>query len=252
MSRRDLSTSTETKATDLSQESLEQSFRDMARYNRFTCAASCLYRPIRRSCLDRESLRDGPSVRLLDLASGVGDLPIDWAKRAKRDKLNLEITALDNNATAVDAHRQSATEAGVSIEVIQLDCLKDPLPTGFDIVTCSMFMHQLNQHQVFCLLQSMEQASRCGALLVCDLDRSRLSRAMVACISRLTGSSPIFHENLKQAMRSAFTREQFGKLATAALARPVKVRRCLPGRFLMQVDDATVPESATDSSVAFA
>ena len=228
-----------------------QAMRGLVRLNRISGVASAMYRPIQRACAARNRVRKGTPIRLLDVASGGGDLPLSWAKFAKREGLNLEVTTVDACATAIRAQRASAEAGGVTVEILQLDCLNDRMPTGFDIVTCSLFMHQLERRQAVCLLQSMQRCCT-GMLLVCDLNRSRLNWAMAALASRLVSRSGLLHHDSTARVRAAYTMQEFGELAGEALNRPVKLRHSLPCRFILRVDEVTVPAEDASTSVAFA
>ncbi len=207
----------------------------LARLNRFSGVASAMY-----SRLAQYFDTQNGCLRLLDVACGSGDLPIAWAKRAKREGVPLQITTVDISELAAEEQRRRAADAGVEIETLVLDCLHQPLPTGFDVVTCSLFMHHLEPRDVTRLLQSMQAATE-GALLVCDLDRAMHNLAMVTVASRLLTRSRVVHVDAARSIRAAYTRSEFKQIAEDALLRPVKVQRLFPCRFIASVDDRTVP-----------
>ena len=221
--------------------------RGLARLNWFSGVSGILYRRIRGIARSRP----GHRIRVLDIASGSGDLPIDWAKRARKDSFAIDISTVDISATAIDEQTAAAQKAGVSINAIQLDCLEHKLPTGFDIVTCSLFMHHLNRNQAFHLLRSMQLASD-SSILVCDLERSRLNLALVSVAARLLSRSYVVHHDSAVSVRSAFTMPEFADIAKEALARPVHLQRLHPCRFLMTLDEEMVIESVADPALAFA
>lgn len=215
----------------------------LSRLNRCTGIASVMYRHLRRQA---RALRGRP-LCVLDVASGAGDVPIAWARRAQRDGLNLQLTLLDVSATAVDEQQRRARAAGVNVLSLQHDCLKSPLPGGFDVVTCSLFMHHLDDHQAFCLLQSM-QAATDDAILICDLERSAMNLALVRIASQLVTRSPIVHSDAVTSVRGAYTPAEFQSIAADALARPVRVKRVFPCRFLVTFEEEVV----VDPVAAFA
>ena len=231
----------------LSKEEHQQALRGLTRLNRFSGVSGAMYRRIR----DHATTSQATRLRVLDVASGAGDLPVSWAKRARKDSIKLDITTVDISPTAIDQQRAAAAAANVSIEAIQMDCLKGNLPSGFDVVTCSLFMHHLDNHQVFCLLQSMQQATE-SSILVCDLHRSRMNLALVSIASRLVTRSPIVHYDAAASVRAAFTADEFSKIAEDALVRPVNVQPMFPCRFLMSLDRKVAMETEADAAVAFA
>ncbi len=185
--------------------------------------------------------RDRP-LRVLDIASGCGDLPIQWATMARARGLALQITTIDNSPVAIDQQNKVAHAAGVTLVCLQRDCLRDSLPNGFDVVTCSLFMHQLNDLQVIRLLQSM-QSSTSGVILISDLERSRVNLSLMRVASRCVSRSPVMHQSATQSVCAAYTRHEFSRLAQTALLRPVRCQRLLSCRFLLSVEDKvqTVP-----------
>lgn len=210
----------------------------LARLNRISGVAGAMYRYLRVHALSRGNR----PLCVLDVASGSGDLPIAWAKLARREGLSLQLTLLDAHSIAIEEQQRRARRAGLDILSLQHDCLKSPLPSGFDVVTCSLFMHHLDDHQSFRLLQSM-QAATDNAMVVCDLERSRLNLALVQIGARLLTRSRVVHHDASVSVRSAYTMEEFKKLAEDALARPVRVQRAFPCRFIASLDEQAIPEA---------
>lgn len=215
----------------------------LSRLNRFTGIDRVLYRHLRRYA----RMAGGRPLRVLDVASGAGDVPIACMRRAVKDGIDLHVTSVDISETAVEEQNRRASEAGVKLRAIRMDCLNTALPSGFDVVMCSLFMHHLENHDASRLLQSMQMATE-QAILICDLDRSRLNLGLVAIGARLVTRSPVVHFDASASVRAAFTAEEFKRMAEAALSRPVRVRRAFPCRFVATLDEKVASETA----VAFA
>ena len=211
--------------------------RGLARFNRLMSLPDAMYSHLRRYARDTS----GRSLNVLDVASGSGDMPIGWAKRAQSDGIKMQITMLDIHSLAIEEQQRRAKEAGVHLVSLQQDCLHQALPNGFDVVTCTRFVHRLDHHQSFRLLQSMQQATD-HAMLVCDFERSRLNLAMVSLAGQMVSRSKVVHSDLASSVRSAFTIEEFERLAEDALTRPVRVQRLFPFRFLASFDGQGIPE----------
>jgi 2-polyprenyl-3-methyl-5-hydroxy-6-metoxy-1,4-benzoquinol methylase len=209
----------------------------LARLNQVSGVARAMYRQLRRHA----RARTNQTIRVLDVASGGGDIPIAWARWARREGIKLQLTLLDKSSVAIEQQQRRADRYGVDILALQHDCLSTPLPAGFDLVTCSLFMHHLDEHQTFRLLQSMQQATE-HALVVCDLDRSRLNLTLVQIAARLLTRSAVVHRDAVLSVRAAYTVEEFKRLAENALARPVRVKRSFPCRFIATFDEETVPQ----------
>src|SRR5919106_574491 len=77
-------------------------------------------------------------------------------------------------------------------------------PTGFDVVTCSLFLHHLSADEGIALLANMENAAR-RLVLVNDLARSPFNFVSVWLACRLLTRSPVVRFDGPASVRSAFT-----------------------------------------------
>lgn len=208
----------------------------LSRLNRWSGVAGAMFRQLRpfASALGRP-------LTVLDVASGRGDVPLAWALRARRQGWPLQLTMLDISAVAVAEQKRHAKSLGIEALSLQQDCLGGPLPGGFDVVTCSLFMHHLDDHQVFRLLQAMQAAALHG-IVICDLERSRFNLTLVQIASRLLSRSSVVHHDAAASVRAAYTSSEFEQLASGALARPVRMHRAFPCRFIATVAEEVVTE----------
>lgn len=210
----------------------------LARLNQYSGIGPAMYRHLRRLARNRPER----SLRILDVASGAGDVPVYWARHAKKDGCRFDLTLTDIREVAVEEQQRRAKAAGVSVTSIVHDCLSSALPAGFDVVTSSLFFHHLENHQVFCLLQSM-QAATDGAILLSDLCRSRTNLLLVNFAASVLTRSPVVHHDASASVRAAFTAEEFKRIAEDALARPVRVTASFPCRFIAVLEEVVVPEA---------
>lgn len=222
---------------DLPRDQHEHALAGLARLNRFSGVSRATFAHVRRHA---KKIGHRP-FRILDVASGSGDVPLSWLASAKREGLNLELTMSDISPVAVEQQQCLANSLGVKTHSLQLDCLKSDLPDGFDMVTCSLFMHHLDDHQVFRLLQSMQSATD-NAILICDLHRSRFNLAMVSLAAHLLTRSHVVHTDSALSVRAAYTGNEFKQISEKALARPVKIRPSFPCRFIATFDEKVIPE----------
>ena len=151
----------------------------LARINRVSNSAGVLWPELAK--LAGELKRP---VRVLDVATGSGDVP--RALRAARAGIELDIAACDVSPTAIaEAAREPSP-----VRFFVHDALHDRLPTGFDVVTCSLFLHHLGEDEAIALLANMENAAG-RMVLVNDLARSRINYCTTwfAChvLTRLAG-----------------------------------------------------------------
>ncbi len=205
----------------------EHALRDLARINWWSRSASILWPTIRA-----HALKTHRPLRVLDVATGAGDVPIGLLKRAVRAGLALEMSACDISETALHYAQKRATAAGVAIRFFHHDILTNPLPDGFDIVTSSLFLHHLDEADAIVVLQRM-QANATRAVLVNDLERNRIGYITAWIGTRILSRSPVVHVDGPLSVRGAFSTTEALTLAEQAGLRGIKVSRHWPFRFLL-------------------
>ncbi len=172
-------------------------------------------------------------LRVLDLACGGGDVTIALARRAKRAGLALEVAGCDVSSTAVDHARKLALERGARVRFFQLDCIANELPTGYDAVTSSLFVHHLDHEQALGLLGSMTRAA--GRLvLVSDLVRSRMGHLLARVATRVVTRSHVVHVDGPRSVERAFTLAEARELTREAGLASAVVRPDWPCRWLLE------------------
>ena len=114
----------------------------------------------------------GGPLRVLDLACGGGDVTVALASRAARAKLDVRVEGADISDEAVRFARASAERRGVEVGFFLLNALRDPIPEGYDVILCSLFLHHLDEDDAVVLLEKMADATR-RSVLVNDLERTR-------------------------------------------------------------------------------
>jgi 2-polyprenyl-3-methyl-5-hydroxy-6-metoxy-1,4-benzoquinol methylase len=188
-----------------------KALRALARLNRISHADRLLLDPIARLA----AVPGHPPLRILDIATGSGDLPLALAAHAHKAGINLSITGCDLSATALQEARKRAAAAGEEMEFIQCDVLEGEVPSGYDVITCSLFMHHLTEEQVVDVLYRMRCAAR-RMVLVSDLRRCRWGYLLAAYASSLFTTSRIARIDARKSVRAAFTADEFAALAAEA------------------------------------
>jgi 2-polyprenyl-3-methyl-5-hydroxy-6-metoxy-1,4-benzoquinol methylase len=219
----------------LSPERHAAALRGLARLNLASGAARILW-----PAIVREAHATGSRpVRVLDLATGSGDLPISLVRRARRAGVGLSIHGCDVSPVAVASATARAERAGWGGEGEQstrfyvLDVLNDIVPDGYDIIMCSLFMHHLSDEQVVSLLYKMRCAARM-LVLVSDLERRRDGLLLAWSASRLLTRSDVVHTDAMLSVRAAFSIDEFAVLASNAGLDGARLERRWPCRFLLE------------------
>jgi 2-polyprenyl-3-methyl-5-hydroxy-6-metoxy-1,4-benzoquinol methylase len=201
-----------------------QALRGLRRINAFTRSADLLWPAI------EELAKRGP-IRVLDLSTGAADLPAKWFQLAKAKDLPIQFAGCDISPTAIETDRKLYPD----IHFFQTDLLNEPIPAGYDVITCSLFLHHLSEAEVVQLLRSMLDAKP-KRILINDLVRSSVNRTLVWIATRLLSRSAIVHYDGPVSVEQAFTIPEIRELAHQAGLNPVTVQSKWPCRFLLQWD----------------
>ncbi len=205
-----------------------RALQGLARINRLSASSRIVWTPIYR--LARKL--GVPRLRVLDIATGSGDVPLALWRRARRQGLDLDILGLDVSPRAVEFAQQrvNATQGKVRFET--LDVFQEPLPANYDIVMCSLFLHHLDREQAIELLKKMAGAAQ-QMVLVNDLHRSRLGLLAAEAVCRLTTTSSVVRIDGPRSVRAAFTKNEAASLVREAGLRGAQIESCWPFRFLV-------------------
>jgi 2-polyprenyl-3-methyl-5-hydroxy-6-metoxy-1,4-benzoquinol methylase len=200
----------------------------LARLNRVSNSARIVWSPIQR--LARE-LAPTP-VRVLDVATGAGDIPIALWRRARRAGLAIDILGVDISPRTIEFARRQAQQADAAVRFEQRSALADEMPQGYDVVMCSLFLHHLDRESAVAVLGRMSAAAgRLG--LISDLRRSAYGLVLAYTASRLLSQSPVVHADAVQSVRAAFTIPELEKMAEEARLPPFHISRQWPARMLL-------------------
>jgi 2-polyprenyl-3-methyl-5-hydroxy-6-metoxy-1,4-benzoquinol methylase len=201
----------------------------LARLNRYSQAAGALWPAIRRLAHEHP----GERVRVLDIATGGGDVPIRlWTKARRAGLDNLVFHGCDVSPTALRVAEDNAARPGASVGFFTHDVIRDPFPGGYDAVTCSLFLHHLSDDDAVTVLRRMKDAA--GRLvLVNDLARSRFNYLAVWLACRALTRSRVVRFDGPASVRSAFTPAEALALAERAGLSGAAVARRFPCRFLL-------------------
>lgn len=198
----------------------------LTRINVLSRSAEILWSSI-RSLAERNP---GRAIRVLDVATGSGDVPIRLWRKAKSAGVPLAVAGCDISPTAVQNAIENARET--NIRFFAHDVIREPLPTGYDVVTCSLFLHHLSEEDAVIVLTRMRESAR-EQVLVNDLERSRLGFILAWLGCHLLTRSPVVHFDGPASVRSAFTPKESLALAERAGLHGATFSRHWPCRYLL-------------------
>lgn len=172
-----------------------------------------------------------PAYRVLDVATGSADIPLEVAAWARARGVPMKVTATDLHATTLAfARRRAAGDPDVRVE--PADALHLPYGDGaFDLVLCSTALHHFDARGD--LLRVLGELRRVGAIggIVNDLRRSRPAllgaRLLAATFWR---NHPVTAHDGPLSVRRSFTPAELDELARAAGLPGARVHRHEPFR----------------------
>jgi 2-polyprenyl-3-methyl-5-hydroxy-6-metoxy-1,4-benzoquinol methylase len=215
-------------AADIDHQTHLTALRGLRRINVASRTAAALWPCIQRLA---EAGSDRP-LTLLDIATGGGDVAIELARRARRAGIALEVEACDISPTALHVANEAARRQGVAVRCFRWDARTESLPRRYDIVTSTLFLHHLDDHEIVALLHQLSHQA--DHLLISDLLRSRLGYGLAYLGTRLLSSSAVVHEDGMRSVRAALTLPEARRLAGEAGLSGASFRGHWPSRFLMQ------------------
>ena len=202
--------------------------RGLRRINSWSRSTAILFPWIRRCALEH----GGRPLRVLDLACGGGDTVVALAGKARREGLPIQVDGCDISPQAVEHSRNQAEAAGVDARFFVHDALHGDLPSGYDVIMCSLFLHHLDEGDAQGVLGRMKSAAR-RLVLVDDLVRSRLGYTLAWVGCRLLSRSKVVHYDGPVSVAGAFRADEVASLAAQAGLDGAVVTRHWPERYLL-------------------
>ena len=192
------------------------SLKNIARANRWFGGAAAVRHGLRRMLEDAPR---GTRLTLLDIGTGVGDLPLMAARLARHRGLDLVPVGLERSPVAA----RLARGAGLSTAVACGGAL--PLrDRSVDLVLVSQLMHHLARPSAIRLLRSCDRLARRG-VIVADLRRSRLGPPAFWCGARALGFDRVTRADGMTSIRRGYTTGEFRALVAAAGVNALVERR---------------------------
>jgi 2-polyprenyl-3-methyl-5-hydroxy-6-metoxy-1,4-benzoquinol methylase len=213
---------------DLDPTSFIGALRALERINFLSRSARILWPPIAAL-----AQRDGKRrLQLLDIACGAGDILIRLWRSARTAGFELQIDACDRNQLALAHVKARASAAGCPIRLFWWDAEKDDLSCSYDIVTCSLFLHHLDDEKGLRLLKIMAKASR-HLVLVNDLIRGRFGYALAYLGTRILANGTIARVDGPRSVQSSYSMNELQELAQRAGLMGATVQKYWPARLLL-------------------
>lgn len=212
----------------LATDELHGALRGLETINLLSASAGILWRPIRALARELKTQR----LRVLDIATGAGDVPLALWRKAKRARLQLDLHGVDISDRALEFAQERADRSGAKIQFSRLDVLADGIPRGYDVITSSLFLHHLDEEPAVHLLRAMGQAAE-HLVLINDLKRHWWGLFLAHFAGLALTRSPVVRVDAVRSVRAAFTMAEARDLAARAGLEGATIARRWPCRYLM-------------------
>lgn len=203
-----------------------EALEGLARLNSLSSAHGPIWEAI-AEIVDRRK-----KLKILDIASGAGDLPLMLAQKAKQLGYDFEIHACDKSPQAIRYIRERANSKAVNIQSFVADIKQEKIPSGYDVLISSLFLHHLTSDETISFLENLKSAAP-AKIIIDDLIRSRFGFLLAYAGSRLFSRSPVVHFDGPQSVKAAYTIPEVLDISGQAGFNHVHIRKVWPERFLM-------------------
>lgn len=156
----------------------------------------------------------GATWTLLDVGTGLGDIPRAAAAAARRHGITLRLLGVELNRTAARLARDG--EAGLPLATIVAEGGDLPLgPRSVDVIVASQVLHHLSRAAAVRWIAAFERLAR-RAVVLADLRRSRVAMAGVWAASLGLAMSAVTRHDAVVSLQRGYTRPEFDALLADA------------------------------------
>lgn len=199
----------------VNQHDLQTTLRDIRRANIFGLGTWVVKRQL--AGLLRDVPRSQP-LRILDLATGSGDIPEELCRWARREGRTLSFMLTDISEEILSVARQRIERAGFGdrAQYVVCDATRRPFPEkSFDVVTCSLAFHHLDLKQARAALGEMSRLAR-RCFIINDIYRSQGAWYMAWLLTHLTTTNRLTRNDGPASVLRAYTPSELRRLSAEA------------------------------------
>jgi len=159
-------------------------------------------------------IRPGDDMRIVDLATGSGDIPRLIVDHAREVGARVQIDALDQQAATLEIARTLSADYP-EVRFVQANIVEWAPGEPYDIVLNSLALHHFSEEDAVRLLRHCRELSR-KFVLVSDLRRGLLATVGVYLLTALIFREPMTREDGRTSAARAFSFEELEELARRA------------------------------------
>src|SRR5215472_13201050 len=162
----------------------------------------------------RRWMQPGARMRVVDLATGSGDIPRLLVDHARRIGAQIEIDAVDQQVATLEIARTLSTDYP-EISYHAANILEWDRAQSYDIALCSLALHHFSDDDAVKVLRRCRELSK-SFVLVSDLRRGFLLRAGVYLLTAVIFREPMTRFDARLSARRAFSFSEMRQLAIRA------------------------------------
>ena len=197
---------------------LERDLERLRQLNRWfgshRLVSTFMRRWIKSATADSSCGEPGERMRVVDLATGSGDIPRLLVDHARKIGAQIEIDAVDQQPATLEIARSLSAEypeiSYHTANILEWDCAQ-----GYDISLCSLVLHHFSDDDAVKLLRRCNELSN-RFVLVSDLRRGFLLRAGVYMLTALIFREPMTRFDARLSAERAFSFVEMSELAIRA------------------------------------
>ena len=168
-------------------------------------------------------------IRILDVATGSGDIPRDILRWAGQRGLSVEIVAVDLHEKTLLAAQQFCEQSNVKL--VRADATRLPFEDGsFDYVLTSMFLHHLDSPAAIAVLRELDRVAAHG-VIIADLLRSPRAYFWITLFTLL--ANPMVRHDARVSVAGAFSEAELLSLRDEAGLDYLRPRRHFGHRLVL-------------------
>jgi ubiquinone/menaquinone biosynthesis C-methylase UbiE len=209
-----------------------KALKGLERINRLSGASRATWRGVRRTL---EQSERSTECRILDVATGSGDVAVGVARLARTSGIHVRLHLVDVSPEALRMAGVRAEREGVVATLERCDVLRDGLSLpdrAVDVSMSSLFLHHLDEGQAESVLREMARVARLG-VVINDLVRGPAGLAAARIGSRFLTRSRVVHVDAVRSVRAAWTLDELRRLAAHAGLVGAIIRPIFPFRMLL-------------------
>jgi 2-polyprenyl-3-methyl-5-hydroxy-6-metoxy-1,4-benzoquinol methylase len=175
---------------------------------------SFIRRWIKSATADSSGGKPGARTRIVDLATGSGDIPRLIVDYARQIGAQVEVDALDRQPATIEIARKLSTNYG-EISYCEADILEWNPAGPYDIALCTLALHHFSDEDAVRLLRRCRELSR-KFVLVSDLRRGFLLKAGVHLLTSVIFREAMTRYDARLSAARAFSFSEMQILAVRA------------------------------------